>query len=118
MYLHVFCNYTNYICIEHRYVNDKIAHKLISAALLFSLQNINSYLSTIMRKMKAFIITYTFVIVCKCMYCVSHAYMRYHMCMVFFCCVVEKTVWEQSTNYPCYFIILFNTVIENIHIFH
>ena len=39
MYLHIFYSRTNYICLENRYVNDKIAHKLIIAALLFSLQS-------------------------------------------------------------------------------
>ena len=37
MYLHNFYDCINYVCIENRYVNDKIEHKLISAALLFSL---------------------------------------------------------------------------------
>ena len=37
MYLHIFYDCTNYVCIENRYVKDKIAHKLISVALLLSL---------------------------------------------------------------------------------
>ena len=40
MYLHILYDYTNYVCIENKYVNDEIAHKLISAGLLFLLQNL------------------------------------------------------------------------------
>ena len=37
MYLHIFYDCTNCVCLENRYVNDKIAHKLIKTALLFLL---------------------------------------------------------------------------------
>ena len=39
MYFHTFYGYTNYVCIENKVVNDKIAYTFIITALLFSLQD-------------------------------------------------------------------------------
>ena len=42
MYFHIFYDCTNYVCIVNRHVNDRIAHKIISVAHLFSLYGTHS----------------------------------------------------------------------------